>query len=580
MSVNQLVNELKQNNDDYEFYPTTDAMLDVIAPFLDQDTVLDIGCGTCKFKKYMDRRARIEEQFYIQRQERRKAEVESRGYSYYYDKRDFTKISKYYVFEKSKTLLNKLEDDAIVLGTDFMENILIDKKVSVIFCNPPYSEFEEWTKKILSEGNFIKAFMVIPQRWKDNVEIKSLLEYLKTDARVLGSFDFLDAERKARAKVDVVLFTRREKSYSNRNEDFDRDCFDMFFNKTFGINKTFEENSKDRNETDYDIERKQKKSQESRIKNALTVLDEQREQGKTKEGRASVLVRLYEEDYNKLLNNLKAIMQLDEDVLKSFNISINNIKEALIQKMQGLKVLYWDMVWNEFSEITDRLTYGSREEIRKDYQELNCMDFTLGNIYALILWVIKNANKYYNSQLIDFYKKLSSESNVKPYKSNQRLFEKDGWYWSCEGKRDYVLDYRIIMSSPFRVTWSGKLDNNYYSADRTLSDIKTIAKNLGFNVGCLHQPENFGEKTYIYMDNLSDEVFMEYKVYMNGNMHVKFNKEFTKALNVEVARLLGWIRCKEDIKREFPDNMAKGSEKYFKTNYTCIGSNLLLLTAK
>ena len=44
---------------------------------------------------------------------------------------------------------------------------------------------------------------------------------------------------------------------------------------------------------------------------------------------------------------------------------------------------------------------------------------------------------------------------------------------------------------------------------------------------------------------------MEYKVYKNGNMHVKFNKEFTKAMNVEVSRILGWIKTKEDIAKEF-----------------------------
>lgn len=63
-------------------------------------------------------------------------------------------------------------------------------------------------------------------------------------------------------------------------------------------------------------------------------------------------------------------------------------------------------------------------------------------------------------------------------------------------------------------------------------------------------------------------------------MHVKFNKEFTKAMNVEVSRLLGWIRSAEDIKREFPEELANGAEKYFKQNYTCIGCNQLLLTTK
>ena len=71
---------------------------------------------------------------------------------------------------------------------------------------------------------------------------------------------------------------------------------------------------------------------------------------------------------------------------------------------------------------------------------------------------------------------------------------------------------------------------------------------------------------------------MDYTCYKNGNMHIRFNKEFMKALNVEVGRLLGWIHKKEDIANEFPEEMAKGAEKYFKTNYTCIGCNTLMLT--
>ena len=64
-------------------------------------------------------------------------------------------------------------------------------------------------------------------------------------------------------------------------------------------------------------------------------------------------------------------------------------------------------------------------------------------------------------------------------------------------------------------------------------------------------------------------------------MHVKFDMEFMKALNVEVSRLLGWIKTKDDIKKEFPEELAKGAEKYFKTNYTCLNvSSMPLLTVK
>ena len=540
-STNQLVLDLKNNNEDFEFYPTTDEMLAVIAPYLDHETVLDIGCGTCKFKKYMDR----------QEGER--------------------KIKKYYVMEKSRILLQQLDDDTICLGTDFNESILIDKKVSVIFCNPPYSEYENWTKKIISEGNYKRAFLIIPQRWKENQEIQCLLKRHSTNADVLGSFDFLHAERQARAKVDVVRLCKAKYSdrysyhYDNQ-DDFDTDAFNIWFDEVFKTHSSKE----DKYETDYDISRRSEERKKQKIKDQLVSADR---------SKASILVDLYNNEYKTLIDHLKKIMELDEDVLETFGFNVNKVKEGLKKQISGLKELYWKMVWNEFEEISPRLTSKSRDRIYNEFSELNTMDFTMENIWVLVLWVVKNANKYYNSQLIDFFRDLSDEENVRPYKSNQRLFENDGYSWNYHRseRKNYVLDYRIIMSSPFRTTWNGEFDCNEYSAMNTLRDIAVITKNLGFEALNLALATGFGEKTYIYLRKGTD-LLMEYKVYKNGNMHVKFNKEFTKAMNVEVSRLLGWIRSKEDIKKEFPEEMAKGAEKYFKQNYTCIDCNRLLLT--
>ena len=114
-----------------------------------------------------------------------------------------------------------------------------------------------------------------------------------------------------------------------------------------------------------------------------------------------------------------------------------------------------------------------------------------------------------------------------------------------------------------------------------IQDILVVAKNLGFHATFKGLTSlNYGEKNYIYLDN-SDTVFMEYKIYNHGNMHVKFNLEFMRALNVEAARLLGWIQSKEDIEKEFPEEMAKGAEKYFKSNYNVLSdlsNRTLLLT--
>lgn len=61
-------------------------------------------------------------------------------------------------------------------------------------------------------------------------------------------------------------------------------------------------------------------------------------------------------------------------------------------------------------------------------------------------------------------------------------------------------------------------------------------------------------------------------------MTITYIKRPIATLEFEASRLLGWIRSAEDIKKEFPEELAKGAEKYFKQNYTCIGCNQLLLT--
>lgn len=575
MSINQLILDLKNNNEDYEFYPTSKEMLDLIYPYIENSKILDIGCGNCNFKTYFKQYAESKAEEYKKEQELEKANSENPENYWYREKgfRDFYGIKKYYVMEKSRILINNLDEDTICLGTDFNQQSLMDKKVDVIFCNPPYSEFTEWVNRIISEGNYKQAFLVIPQRWKNNIETMKLLEFYKTDYEILGNFDFLEADRKARAKVEVVRFIKQRYkdrySYNyDKQEDFDTDAFNGYFNKTFNVtSKT------DKTESEYDRISRIEEEQNEKVNLALMARDEK--------SKAEVLVELYQDEMNTLIKHLKLIMQLDESVLETFGFSVAKVKEGLKQKISGIKDFYWRKVFNEMEEITDRLTYASRDSLLRSFDELKTLDFTIDNIYSVIVWVIKNANKYFNSQLIDFFVKLSDVENVKPYKSNQKVFDKDDWRWNRNKETHYVLDYRIIMASPFRTGWSGQLETEY-DTNRTLKDIKTIANNLGFEtLSWDNYPSDFGKKAYIY-NRRGEDAFMQYKVYKNGNMHVKFNIEFTKAMNVEVSRLLGWIRCKEDIEKEFPSEMAKGAEKYFKVN-NCISlfnNNLLLLEKK
>lgn len=548
MSINQLVLELKENNEDFEFYPSTKEMLWKIYERMSNGAkVLDIGCGNCNFKKYAEEYDKLQEQKYLHDIDKYHQKLIDR-----YPDKPCRLISKYYVIEKSKTLINKFDKDTIVLGTDFYNTLLIDKKADTYFCNPPYSEYVEWTSRILADGNFKEAFLIIPQRWKENEQISNVIKKYNIMPIVLGSFDFLEAERSARAKVDVVRFTKNptHHDYSWRElEKFNEKAFDNWFDETFKMC-----DSSKTNKYESEIEREEKE----KIKNQLVGC----------KSKGDFLVNLYNEEQRKLFEQFKAICSLDTDTLLTIGVKKEAIKEAIKEKITSLKTRYWKIVFDEFEEITDRLTKETRRDMFNRFAELQTVDFTLENIYPLILWVIKNANGYYDEQLISFFKKLSSPDNVKQYKSNKRVFERCQWRHNCyknpEQLSHYTLDYRIIMSSPFDTDFYGRLRGDYRSCE-AIQDIITIAKNLGFGVGCYVLPDNFGTKTVIRYEN-QDKVFMEYKVYKNGNMHVKFDIEFAKAMNVEVSRLLGWIKNKEDIKQEFPENMAKGSEKYFKVN--------------
>jgi len=116
--MKDLLDNLKENNQDYEFYPTTQKMVDIIKENvnLQHSYILDIGAGNGNF---------------------------------------FTKLNlscTKFAIEKSQILIDAMPSDIIVIGSDFHEQTLFDKnRIDYIFCNPPYSQFKVWMLKIIKE---------------------------------------------------------------------------------------------------------------------------------------------------------------------------------------------------------------------------------------------------------------------------------------------------------------------------------------------------------------------------------------------------------------------------------------------
>lgn len=558
MTITALINELKEQEQDFELYPSVPEMIKTIWANSDSGTWLDIGAGTCNFKKYFNQ---FSDEFNTKWDNQMK--LHEASYNCYTHKYEIeapkgqkkSRISTYYVIEKSQILIKNFDDETICIDTNFDTCCLFDKPVTNIFCNPPYSQYEEWFYRIVSEANVSNAiFLIVPQRWKNNEKLVNVIKQNNYLCKVLDSFDFLNAERSARAKVDILKIYKQYNWV--KNDKYNNEAFERFFDEFFHIG----------NDTRSEWQIENDKTTE--IKNQLTTTD----------SKAKILVDLYNQERQELFDHFNAIAKLGTATLKTLGIEKKNVLEAIKLKSSGLKCRYWKIVFDEFDEITDRLTSWTRNRLMDKFQNIQTIDFTIENIYPILLWVLKNANKYYDKQLLDFFKLLTSPENIKNYVSNKRVFQCEQYRWNNhsyfkDGQNisHYVLDYRMILTSIFEEGWQGELkeksDYNYRDEiNNRLDNIFVIARNLGFDIdkNNIEKPEYFGKEGTIYYTD--GKVFMKFRPYKNGNMHVKFDVEFTKAMNVECSRLLGWIKDKKDIEKEFPKHLAKGAEKYFKTN--------------
>ncbi len=534
MTTNQLINKIKEKKQDFEWYPTTFEQVNAIAKWLSIKeggirSILDIGCGNGGFFEKLDRTD------YFKTDEYKDKNYNSKLYKNY---------SKYGI-EKSFILAEQLPDDVIILGTDFNTNTLIDKKVDCIFCNPPYSEYEAWAEKIIMEGNAEKIVLVIPERWKTNERIKYALEKRKYKAEIIGNFDFQNAERKARAVVDIVGILPSETQYGgNYYSNKITDPFDVWFDNTFKLNADKQKIN------DYEKQEKHK--------------NEIIEQGDT----AEMLVKFYNEDMQKLYKNYQSLEALDADIFAELKVDVPMLKKSLKERLQGLKHIYWDLLFKKYDKITARLTTQGRQRVTNRLNDNTAIDFTLENIFQLTMWIIKHLNTLIDAQLTDYFFSLAKSENIHRYKSNLRWNDSDwkylkdkcyeyGHFRTDKAKqylKNIMLDYRIIITDwkNFDLDWShARLSQ---SCIDFLYDTKVIAENLGFklNFKIPDKYDNINVEDWSNVDVLTTDgkLFCNVKLYKNGNRHVKFCKEFMQKLNIEMARINGWIHNKEEAEKE------------------------------
>ncbi len=550
MSISRLVSDLKDAGQDFEFYPTTaeiiGALVRDIAGYNDRRgdyssrfsrtgclaSVLDVGAGNGKVLLAL-----------------RDAAREACAHDAPEWSHPLRALETFYAIEKSPILCGQMDDAVFVIGTDFHEQSLISKTAAVTFCNPPYSEFEGWAVKIIRESASQLVYLVIPERWERSGPIAEALAFRGVLAHRVGAYDFEDSEdRTARAKVHLlrVDFTSRKESA------FERAFQDEFADFIAG----------------YETAREEEKAAPP-----LSRLDSIVHSASL----PSALVNLYNGEMEQIRQNYRAASLLDPGLLKEFQIDPSKLMTCLRERLTGLRSVYWSELFSRMGPITSRLTGASRQKLLNTLNANRNVDFTVGNIHAVIVWALKNANRFIGSQLIDVYENMVDKANVKMYASNRRAFV-DGWRHQREGEENshYALEYRIVTHRVGGISHSyGDYKYRNKLSDRAgdfLGDLLTVAQTLGF-VPCSGETieesgqwVSGGSKEFGFTDWTTGKraILFTVRAFGNGNLHLKFNSRFILALNVEHGRLKGWLKTPAEAAEELRET---GAAMFFNATF-------------
>lgn len=550
MSANLMVRNLKEQDQDFEWYPTTDAMIECVKDDIrsqmtlfredptDTISVLDCGAGDGRVLQALTNGNR-------------------------------------FAIEKSQLLVEAQDASVITIGTDLMQQALIDKRVDVIFSNPPYSEFSGWARKIIGEANAKLVYLVIPERWEKDAGLADILESRKAEAKVIGTFDFAgpDADRRARARVNILSIRLAYDGcmhHGSGAQGLKTDPFDQWFNENFAQNAS---------KVSFD-----NLNPADAIKNKVKERVKTGQELVTSNGLVQALEQFYHEDLEQLLGDYQRICELDSVMLYEMGVNTESLAKALKLKITGLKDGYWQELFAHLGTVTSRLTQDTRKKVLDKLNASTHIDFSASNAHALLSWVIKNCNNYFDAQLIALVKRMTYQANVVKYKSNERVFSDEDWRYGRKPDIErYGLDYRIVLELyqaicvseySFEHTKSGLGDH----AAGLLDDIATVANNLGFDTTGQKRAHDFewtsGKKVnFMFLDHKTgkEAVLFEAKAFKKGTIHLKMNQRFACKLNTEFGRLMGWLRNAEHANEEMGVPMDVANEAF--------GSNLQL-TAK
>jgi len=223
-------------------------------------------------------------------------------------------------------------------------------------------------------------------------------------------------------------------------------------------------------------------------------------------------------------------------------------------------------------EITSRLSTKSRENLLSKLIANNTIDFTVHNVHAIVLWAVKNANQYFDDQLVTLFEDLSTFDGVENYKSNERVWEQHYWRYRADDHSHYKLDYRMVICKSNAMYRSGDYSQYQYPGDLhenchdLIADIIAVMSNLGFKVSDVHSKSREWEggkwQDFVGVDG---ETIFQVKAYLNGNLHMRFMPKAIRALNIKASQILKWVSSVDEVVKEMGYAVDE-VQKYFTLN--------------
>lgn len=554
-SNKESVEAVRGTDQDFEFYPTTDEIIQVIKTdihkngrYLSGKRILDCGAGDGRvLKAIVDANGEFN-------QDRHSLKSEYRSHLF--------------AIEKSETLIKRLPEYVFPIGVDFHDQNLMTMNMDIIYCNPPYSEFLLWLSKIVSEVRSGVAYMTIPDRWRDNYEIQRVILDRNITVDSLGFFDFEKADRGARCHVEVIKLSFKEAESPLKD----------WIKENFKIEEKADrvkESLKDRVE-------KQRQS----VSNGHSLV--------AGNDYVDTLVQLYQQDLDNLFNSFQKICSIDSENLEFFDLNINKLSVMVQEKAANIRARFWSELINNIDVIKQRFSSSVRYAFTQEMNSHKSAEFTHANIRAFLLWVLKNAKHYDEVMFEETIKKFISFCNIESYKSNRSRFVDGDWTYSNfediteENKFKFNTTKRMILESFF---WKNELIKHGSFSDgctKIIDDLLILAESRGYKTMEYPMASELRDVEYSKVYDFKckvdgkEKTLFTMKAFKKGTIHLNFDYDFITLINIELGKRKGWVTTPEQAAEELeiPIESAMKMLSNVDSRSIILDENVLMLTNK